>query len=58
MDVIVSSYQDSGSTDNTPQDTFTLNFAKVVTSFSSTEPTGVLAEPVVTGWDLSSFKIG
>ena len=56
-DVLVSSYEGSSVDDAFPQDTFTLNFAKVVTSFSSTQPSGLLAEPVVTGWDLSQVKI-
>jgi len=53
----VSSYEGSSVDDAFPQDTFTLNFAKVVTSFSSTQPSGLLAEPIVTGWDLSQLKI-
>ena len=56
-DVLVSSYEGSSVDDAFPQDTFTLNFAKVVTSFSSTQPSGLLAEPIVTGWDLSQLKI-
>jgi len=42
--------------DGTNEETFTLNFAKVVTSYSSTEPTGILARPVIATWDLSAFK--
>jgi type VI secretion system secreted protein Hcp len=56
-DVLVSGWADSSTSDGNPEDTFTLNFAKVVTSFSPTEPTGALAEPVVTSWNLSQVKI-
>ena len=55
-DVMVSSYQDTLVNDGTNEETFTLNFAKVVTSYSSTEPTGILARPVIATWDLSAFK--
>jgi type VI secretion system secreted protein Hcp len=55
-DVLVSSYQDTLVNDGNAEESFTLNFAKVVTSYSSTEPTGILAEPVVTAWNLSAFK--
>jgi type VI secretion system secreted protein Hcp len=56
-DVLVSGFSDACMTDAEPEDTFTLNFAKFVSSFSPTEPTGALANPAIGGWDLSAVKI-
>jgi type VI secretion system secreted protein Hcp len=52
-EVVVSSYQTGGSGES-PEDQFTLNFAKVEVDYKPQAETGLLLEPVVGAWNLST----
>jgi type VI secretion system secreted protein Hcp len=55
-DVLVSSYSSGGNDQSLPADQFSLNFAKVVFSFTSQDPKGGPAGTLTTGFDLKSNK--
>jgi type VI secretion system secreted protein Hcp len=54
-DVLISSYQESGSSD-VPQDAVSFNFSKIKVEFTPTGAKGTPGTPVVAGWDLKANK--
>ncbi|MFI5042453.1 MAG: Hcp family type VI secretion system effector [Acidimicrobiales bacterium] len=56
--VLVSSFQEGGATDNFPTDQCTLNFQKVIFSYSATQPDGALGQPLLTNWNVSVNRAG
>lgn len=53
-DILISSYQSGG--DAVPTDQFSLNFAKVLYSYTPQDETGKPGETVTAGWDLKTNK--
>ena len=54
-DVLISSYQESGSSE-VPQDAVSFNFSKIKVEFTSTGAKGTPGAPEVAGWDLKANK--
>lgn len=54
-DVLVSSYQTSGSSE-VPQDSVSLNFAKIEFEYSPQDAKGTVGSPVIGSWDLTTNK--
>jgi type VI secretion system secreted protein Hcp len=53
-DILVSSYQQASSADTAvPNDSFSLNFAKIQIDYLSQDPTGKTEAPITVGWDLT-----
>jgi type VI secretion system secreted protein Hcp len=55
-DVLVSSYQTSGSTDVPPTDSVAFNFARIDVELRPQKPDGTLDAPVKAGWDVKANK--
>lgn len=55
-EVLISSYQQSGSEGGVPTDTFSLNFAKIEFKYYPVDKSGSLGGPVTGGWDLKENK--
>jgi type VI secretion system secreted protein Hcp len=55
-DVLVSSYQTSGSVSNEPTDQVAFNFAKIEVDYRPQNPDGTPGPPVVGGWDVKANK--
>jgi type VI secretion system secreted protein Hcp len=55
-DVVISSYQNSGSTGGPPSDNFTVNFAKIAFDYKPQGKDGKLGPAVHGGWDLKANK--
>ncbi|HEX6067885.1 MAG TPA: type VI secretion system tube protein Hcp [Nitrososphaera sp.] len=55
-DVLISSYQSSGSSGDVPTDSFSLNFAKIEFKYFPMNKDGSLGEPVTGGWDVKENK--
>jgi type VI secretion system secreted protein Hcp len=56
-DVLISSYQQSGSDGGVPTDSFSLNFAKIEFKYYPMNRDGTLGAPVTGGWDLKENKV-
>ncbi|HEX2043469.1 MAG TPA: type VI secretion system tube protein Hcp [Acidimicrobiales bacterium] len=53
-DILVSSYQQASSADSpTPNDSFSLNFAKIEVQYTPSDPSGKADAPITAGWDLT-----
>ena len=53
-DILVSSYQQASSADgDSPNDTFSLNFAKIKIDYLSQDASGKTDAPITVGWDLT-----
>ncbi|AIF82945.1 type VI secretion system effector, Hcp1 family [Candidatus Nitrososphaera evergladensis SR1] len=57
-DVLISSYQQGGSSGAVPTDSFSLNFAKIEFTYYPTNPDGSLGAPMTGGWDIKENKKG
>lgn len=53
-DVLISSFQTSGSSDSLPTESLSLNFTKVELSYTPQKPDGSQDTPVKTGWDIET----
>jgi type VI secretion system secreted protein Hcp len=56
-DILISSFQDGGATDNRPLDQVTLNFSKVEFSQRAGNADGTLAQPVLSAFDIAVNRI-
>ncbi|MEO9363226.1 MAG: type VI secretion system tube protein Hcp [Nitrososphaera sp.] len=55
-DVLISSYQQGGSSGAAPIDSFSLSFAKIEFKYYPANPDGSLGAPVTGGWDVKENK--
>lgn len=55
-DVLISSYQQGGSSRAVPTDSFSLNFAKIEFTYYPMNPDGSLGAPATGGWDVKENK--
>ncbi len=55
-DVLISSYNSSGSNGSVPQDAASLNFAKIEFSYTTQRADGTAGDKITTGWDLKANK--
>lgn len=55
-DVLISSYQQSGSDGSVPTDSFSLNFAEIEFKYYPMSRDGTLGAPVTGGWDLKENR--
>jgi type VI secretion system secreted protein Hcp len=53
-DVLISSFQTSGSSDALPTETLSLNYTKIELSYTPQKPDGSPGTPVETGWDIET----
>jgi type VI secretion system secreted protein Hcp len=57
-DVLISSYQSAGAGDERPEESFSLNFAKIEFDYRAQKADGSLDEPIVFTFDILANKTG